>query len=285
MRVILCLAVTLLLFSISLADITLENINISKHGDSIYVDIITSRACRYQHFLTKTVPERIVVDLKETINNWSQKRFSNLPLKSIESVRTSQFRIKPEYIARVVLDINRPVKYMAEELAMGVRIKIPAVAGEQAFITWNAQTQVRSVSQEKRVEKAIKKRSGADKAVTSKKKSGVKIEAFPKRKLVEYKPLRNRDPFKPLIGTGGVQLVTGKLPAVENLTLVGILEEESGNRALFEDSEGNGYILKPLDPVNKGYLVSIKKDKAIFQITEYGWTRTVALNLQIEEIK
>lgn len=273
MRLILCLAVALLPFSISLADITLENIAISKHGDSIYVDITTSKACYYEHFLTKTTPQRIVVDFKGTINNWSQKRFGNLPLRSIDSVRTSQYQIKPEYVARVVLDINRPIEYMSEELARGVRIKIPAVADEQAFISWNAQPQVRSSGQEKIVEKPIKK------------KSGVKIESFPKRKLVEYKPLNNRDPFKPLIGTGGVQLVAGKLPAVENLTLVGILEEESGNRALFEDSEGNGYILKPLDPVNNGYLVSVKKDKVIFQITEYGWTRTVALNLQIEEIK
>jgi len=274
MRFILCLAVALLLpFSVSLADITLENIAISKHGDSIYVDITTSETCYYEHFLTKTGPQRIVVDLEGTINNWSQKRFGNLPLKSIDSIRTSQYQIKPEYVTRVVLDINRPVKYMSEELAKGVRIKIPAVAGEQASISWNAKPQVRSASQEKIVEKPIKK------------KSSVKIESFPKRKLVEYKSVSSRDPFKPLIGTGGVQLVTGRLPAVENLTLVGILEEESGNRALFEDTEGNGYILKPLDPVNSGYLVSVKKDKAIFQITEYGWTRTVALNLQIEEIK
>ncbi|NLI15675.1 MAG: hypothetical protein GX409_05240, partial [candidate division Zixibacteria bacterium] len=76
-----------------------------------------------------------------------------------------------------------------------------------------------------------------------------------------------------------------KLPAVENLILVGVLEEEDGNQALFEDAEGNGYILKPSDPVRNGYLASIQKDKAVFQITEYGWTRTVALNLKLPELK
>ena len=52
-----------------------------------------------------------------------------------------------------------------------------------------------------------------------------------------------------------------------------------------EDAEGNGFILKPNDRVQNGFLVSIYKDKAIFQVTEYGWTRTVALNLQMPELK
>lgn len=285
MRFILCLAVTLLSFNMGLADITLENIAISKHGDSIYVDITTSEPCPYEHFLTRSAPERIVIDFEGTINNWSQKRFVDLPLRSIASVRTSQFQIKPEYMTRVVLDVNRPVNYTADEITAGVRIKFPAVASEQAFIPWDAKHKVHSADQVRPVEKPVKKESAVKKTVATKKRTSVKIEAFPRRKLVKYKPGGQRDPFKPLIGTGGVQLITGKLPAIENLKLVGIIEEESGNRALFEDSEGNGYILKPLDRVSNGYLVSVKKNKAIFQITEYGWTRTVALNLQIDEIK
>ena len=285
MRFILSIAVTFLLFDVSLADITLEDIAISKHGDSIYVDISTSQPCSYNHFLTKSAPERIVIDFENTINNWFQKRFYDLPLKSIASVRTSQYKIKPDYITRVVLDVNRPVKYTTDMLSTGVRIKFPAVAGEQNFNLWSAKNRVRSADRIKPLSKSISKEPVIKKTIAAKKKKGLKIEAFPKRKLVTYRSGGYRDPFKPLIGTGGVQLIAGKLPTIENLKLVGIIEEESGNRALFEDSEGNGYILKPLDPVNNGYLVSVKKDKAIFQITEYGWTRTVALNLQIDELK
>lgn len=111
-----------------------------------------------------------------------------------------------------------------------------------------------------------------------------KVEDFPRRKVVDYKPGSDRDPFKPLVGQG-TSVGAGMLPAVENLSLVGIFNDDTGVRALLEDAEGNGYILKPNDKVQNGYLVSIQKDKAVFQVTEYGWTRTVALNLQMPELK
>ena len=75
------------------------------------------------------------------------------------------------------------------------------------------------------------------------------------------------------------------MPSIENLELVGILSNVDGNRALLEDAEGNGYMLMPRDKVKNGYLVSVTDTKAIFQITEYGWTRTVALELDVPEIK
>jgi len=88
----------------------------------------------------------------------------------------------------------------------------------------------------------------------------------------------------PLIG-GATGTLLSSLPVLENLKLVGILEDIDGNRALLEDSEGNGYILMPNDKVKNGYLVSVTKNKAIFQVTEYGWTRTVALELKILELE
>jgi hypothetical protein len=72
----------------------------------------------------------------------------------------------------------------------------------------------------------------------------------------------------------------GEVPAIENLALVGIFEDDDGRQALFEDTESNGFILRANDKVQNGYLVTIQKDKAIFQVSEYGWTRTVALNLK-----
>jgi len=114
--------------------------------------------------------------------------------------------------------------------------------------------------------------------------TGVMLESYPKRKLVKYGTTGFRDPFMPLIGsvTGAL---SSSLPVLENLKLVGILEDMDGNRALLEDAEGNGYILMPNDKVKNGYLVSVTKKKAIFQITEYGWTRTVALELKIPELE
>ena len=121
-------------------------------------------------------------------------------------------------------------------------------------------------------------------AQEKRKASGVEIESYPKREVVSYGTSGFRDPFEPLVGGQGGQYGKG-LPAVENLVLVGILADDDGNRALLEDAEGNGYLMVARDRVKDGYLVSVTNDKAIFQITEYGWTRTVALELDLMEIK
>ena len=71
-----------------------------------------------------------------------------------------------------------------------------------------------------------------------------------------------------------------RIPNVEGLVLVGILESEVGaNSALFGDKNGYGYILKEGDKVRKGYVLRVEHDRVYFQIFEYGWSRTVALNI------
>ena len=114
--------------------------------------------------------------------------------------------------------------------------------------------------------------------------SGMQVETTPKRKIVEYASMGMKDPFTPLVGAGSGRIREG-LPSLENLKLVGILEDLEMHRALLEDAEGNGYMLKPNDKIKGGYLVTVTDSKAIFQVTEYGWTRTVALELAIPEIK
>lgn len=114
--------------------------------------------------------------------------------------------------------------------------------------------------------------------------ANIDIEPNAKRQAIEYDPGNLPDPFTPLIGNGAGKQATG-LPSLENMKLVGILQDIELNRALLEDADGNGYMLKPNDKIRGGYLVSVTDNKAIFQVTEYGWTRTVALELEIPEIK
>lgn len=354
MRILAIILTAILWCGVGLAQSTLENIAISKLGDSILVDIILSAPCQYEHSLTKVTPERIVVDLKKTINNWPQKNYTRLPLKTLSGVRTSQYQETPERVARVVLDVNRPVTYSVTELPSGIRIKLPAIVGEKDFALWQARgpkqvtelvsevkplktpaidtpknvaaqaqakaktevkenvkpsekpavppppVKVEVVKQEKPAEVAIEKPKPVQETVSTSstqpqktesvspavvRRVGTELDVIPQRTLVEYEKGGDRDPFKSLIGQGTSKVAAGKLPAVENLILVGVLEEDDGSQALFEDAEGNGYILKPSDPVRNGYLASIQKDKAVFQITEYGWTRTVALNLKLPELK
>jgi len=276
----------------------LKDINLQKAGDSVVVIITTGQPCEFHPFLTTTKPERIVIDLTDVINVWTEKKFMQVPAKSIEAIRTSQFVVKPVPVTRVVLDIGRPIDFRSFSDGNDIIIKIPAMEGETDFASWNAKGSQPSTTKptkpaEARAEvkettkpaaKPAAKPVQKAEAEPKKKASGVEIESYPKRQVVAYKTSEYRDPFEPLIGMAGGQF-GGGLPSIENLELVGILSNVDGNRALLEDAEGNGYMLMPRDKVKNGYLVSVTDTKAIFQITEYGWTRTVALELDVPEIK
>ena len=105
---------------------------------------------------------------------------------------------------------------------------------------------------------------------------------FPKRLVIKYKGGRHRDPFETLINEAKTynNPVERRIPNVEGLRLVGILETGHGaSSALLEDKDGYGYILAEGDKVRKGYVLRVDSDRVYFQIFEYGWSRTVALNI------
>ncbi|MFH1687241.1 MAG: hypothetical protein ABIE70_06920 [bacterium] len=118
--------------------------------------------------------------------------------------------------------------------------------------------------------------------VMSKKMKGTLVAEFPKRLVVKYKT-QGRDPFATLINEAAVNhnQMEQRIPNVDGLRMVGVIEAQGGvNSALFEDSDGYGYILKAGDKVRRGYVLRVEKDRVYFQIFEYGWSRTVALNLE-----
>ncbi len=118
----------------------------------------------------------------------------------------------------------------------------------------------------------------------SRKIKGTLVAEFPTRLVIKYKGKTFRDPFETLINDTKVQNnpMEQRVPNVEGLRLVGILEAyETDNSALFEDKEGYGYILKAGDKVQKGYVLRVDEDRVYFQIFEYGWSRTVALDMEI----
>jgi hypothetical protein len=110
---------------------------------------------------------------------------------------------------------------------------------------------------------------------------GTFMQVSPSRKVIRYHSEGRRDPFSPLVGKD--RFAGNKkrraVPAAEQLRLVGIMRSLAGNKALLEDGEGNGYILAPGERVRNGYLVSVSENKVLFQVTEYGWTKTVAMEL------
>ena len=319
----------------------LENIEITKAGDSVLVKITTSDAAEYNAFLTEEKPERIVVDLAGVTNDFKTREFMSLACNTIASVRTSQFQVDPSLVARVVLDIGRSVGFNNYRSANSIYIKLPAVAGESEFAAWAANNdfiapepktptpaapppvEVASASPETEpvaqsiptpVETKVEEKTAvsetadevpavaevaqadesseelaeeaeddptANQAIDP--PSGIKLDPYPTRSLVSYGTGSIRDPFLPLIRAGNKH-GSDRLPVIENLKLVGVLTDSRGNKALLESAEGEGYILAPNDRIQNGYLVTVTDNKAIFQITEYGWTRTVALELDIPEI-
>ena len=111
---------------------------------------------------------------------------------------------------------------------------------------------------------------------------GTLVAEFPKRLVIKYKARSSRDPFETLINEAKTynSPIEKRIPNVEGLELVGVLESEIGaNSALFEDKNGYGYILREGDKVRKGYVLRVEHDRVYFQIFEYGWSRTVALNI------
>jgi hypothetical protein len=69
------------------------------------------------------------------------------------------------------------------------------------------------------------------------------------------------------------------LPNIENLKLVGVLEGFYENMALVEDSRGFAYILESGDRIKNGRVLRVDQDRLVCQISEYGWTRNVSLDL------
>ncbi len=103
---------------------------------------------------------------------------------------------------------------------------------------------------------------------------------YPKREKVKYSTQGKRDPFSPLFDQiENAEFGVAPLPSVENLNLVGILQSFDQSLALLEDSRGFGYILQAGDRVKDGRVLRVAEDHVIFQVTEYGWTRNVSLEL------
>ena len=117
----------------------------------------------------------------------------------------------------------------------------------------------------------------------SKKIKGTLVAEFPKRLVVKYKTKNYRDPFEALINDARMlrNPIEKRVPSVEGLKLVGVIQSGSGaNSALFEGTDGYGYILKAGDRVQKGYVLRVESDRVFFQLFEYGWSRTMALNIE-----
>lgn len=103
----------------------------------------------------------------------------------------------------------------------------------------------------------------------------------PARSKIVYHTNGRRDPFLALLQVGAAYNAAA-LPDVSNLRLVGMLQDVDESWGLFEDSNGFGYILRKGDRVKNGRLNKLTQTRAYFQLNEFGWSRSVELELEPE---
>ena len=103
---------------------------------------------------------------------------------------------------------------------------------------------------------------------------------IPQRETVKYFSRGKRDPFSPLFERiEESEFGVAPIPSIENLELVGVLESPLHNWALCQDARGFGYILQAGDRIKEGRVLRVDQDRVVFQVSEYGWTRNVTLEL------
>ena len=107
-------------------------------------------------------------------------------------------------------------------------------------------------------------------------------QMVPERSKIAYHTGGRRDPFEPLLSVGS-GFNSAALPDVGTLRLVGLLHDVKESMGLFEDANGYGYILRKGDRVKNGRLTKLTETRAFFQLSEFGWSRSVQLDLVKQE--
>ena len=94
-----------------------------------------------------------------------------------------------------------------------------------------------------------------------------------------YQSYGKGDPFTKLVDGNFEQTGAAELVDVNSARLVGVMWGQDDRFALVEDGDGFGYILRVGDQVRNGRVVSIRKSSLTAQVTLYGITSNVVLNL------
>lgn len=99
------------------AEQTLANLTdviVNPQESSYKILLRVSRPVKFKDFVLNKDKPKIVVDLYETQNAWLAKSL-NVNTAPVSAVRSSQFRIKPQYISRVVIDLEIKTDYQITE--------------------------------------------------------------------------------------------------------------------------------------------------------------------------
>ncbi len=278
-----------------------KNVDIVKNGNMTVATIYADGKIDFTHKIITEPPVRVIVDIKNATDALPDRDYYSIPSKMIKSIRTSQFSLEP-LITRVVFDIGKPITYTIKGEGNKIILSFPT-PDDPDFQPWVAVSPKIEVAKKEEIDsktEAVKPKKVVRKIVNTSAvkikpktkivrkipprkaaKRPVTIKAAYKRSRINYRSWGTRDPFGSLLKTGKGKQAFGlvKIPAVEDLKLVGILQDENGNVALCEDTEGNGYMLGVGDKVRNGSVWKVTDSEVYFHISEFGWARTAKLRM------
>ncbi len=225
----------------------------------------------FQHFALAQ-PPRFVVDLMGA--TLTSRKEIPVGVHGVVRVRVAQHRVEPRPVVRVVLDLEGGQAFRVEEAEGVVRI-VPA----QAPLREGA-VAARAVPGAPKPTPEASSRGASTPSASDTVDTLAQIEQ-------EILALRNpppvrivrlgRDPFEPPDVEGDSLLVP------QQAVLVGVVENDAGERfALLTDGERN-FILREGDRVVQGRVARVGKDFVVFAIYEYWIARTYRVKLSREE--
>jgi len=198
-------------------------------------------------------PSRFVVDLVGA----RYPGMDEIPVgvEGVARVRIAQHAVEPTPVVRVVLDLDRPVRFSVTEAGQGRLIITPAGAAKPSV-------------------------ADGQPGLTTRGEDSLEAEISRLKNPPSVEVVRlERDPFEPPNPAGDTLLVP------QRAKLLGIVKNDMGERfALLTDGEQN-FILREGDPVAQGRLSKIGEDYVIFAIYEYGVARAYRVKLAEKEKK
>ena len=252
------------------ADISLGGLSVQSNDTSINAVLSFKGTVPVIHDFTLSSPPRIVLDFENTRYMLTRRMYA-VNAGNVLRIRGSQFKNNPA-VARLVIDLTKKAHYSLVKGANTISIVVSGRAQTKGNI-------VTAKPKKYAVKKATVKPATSTGSAPEPSKI-VQVKDIMAGKKYFYKALGKRDPFKPITEA---EISADTLLDMAKAKLIGTIEDSTGYVALVEDKEEKGFILRPGDRIKNGRVISVRKNLAIFAVSDFGFTRTIILKIEKEK--
>lgn len=98
--------------------------------NTLKVILSVTRKVAYKDFKLDSTTPRMVIDLYNTKHNWPGKQLAS-PYAPLLKIRSSQYRLRPQAIVRIVLDLARHVSYTIRQTNEFIEISLPLESSQE----------------------------------------------------------------------------------------------------------------------------------------------------------